>query len=44
VGGAVHDALSGGNMLLFTPGTTPRSVTAGQPIDIPAGDFVGSFD
>lgn len=44
VGGAVLDALSGGNMLLFTPATTPRSVTAGQAIDVPIGDFVGSFD
>jgi len=44
VGGAVLDASSGGNMLLFTPATTPRSVTAGQSIDVPVGDFVGSFD
>lgn len=44
VGGAVMDGLTAGNMLLFTPATTARSVTAGQPIDVPVGDFIGSFD
>ena len=44
VGGAVFDASTSGNMLLFTAATTARSVTSGQDITIPAGDFLASFD
>lgn len=44
VGGAIFDASTSGNMLLFAAATTARSVTAGADITIPASDLFASFD
>lgn len=42
--GAIMDAASAGNMLAWSPLTTPRTVIAGDPVVIPIGDVSVNFN
>lgn len=44
VGGAILDASTAGNMLIFMPASTPRTFTAGQDATVAVSDIVVTFD
>jgi hypothetical protein len=44
VGGAIMDASTSGNMLVFMSASTPRTFTAGQSATIATADLVVTFD